>query len=342
MRHLITGFAAVGLASFLCLSLQAADKKARTLTGPQGTVWAVAISPDGKLVAGASDLSEKQVKNGMEITNIKGSEVRIWEAETGKVTQTIPVSQQQTMAVAFSGDGKLLATGGFKEVKIWDVKTGEAKQTLKDHLGPVNALAFSPDGKVLATLSSWFNKGELRLYDTETWKLMRTLKEDKADLHCLSLSSDGKTIAAGTKSTQGGFKSDMKIWDLQTGEIKRILSETQGWVESVALSPDGKTMAAPSQFTIKLWDVQSGKTKRTMNEFVSALMYLPDGQTLAGRLNNEVKLFDAKSGKVKRTLKTGDNTWSWAFSKDGKMLAIGTGEAGKGAVDLWELSSGKK
>jgi WD40 repeat protein len=102
-------------------------------------------------------------------------------------------------------------------------------------------------------------------------------------------------------------------------------------------------MAAPCQFTIKLWDVQSGKVKRTINEFVSAVLFLPDGQTLAGRrVNDEVMLFDLKTGKVKRTLKTGQNTWSWAFSRDGKMLAIGTGETGKGTVELWDVSGGKK
>jgi len=247
------------------------------------------------------------------------------------------------MAVAFSGDGKVVVSGGFKEAKIWDVNSGETKQTLKDHLGLVNGLAFSTDGKILATMSSWFNKGEIRLYDAETWKLLRTLKDDTADLHCLAFSADGKAIAAANRSNQGGFRSDIKIWDVQSGELKRSLSETQGWVDSVALSPDGKLLAAPSQFSIKLWDVQSGKIKRTINEFVSALVFLPDGQTLAGRLvNDEVKLFDLKSGKVKRTFKLGEKPWNWAISRDGKILATGTGEAGKGAVELWDLVKGKK
>jgi WD40 repeat protein len=342
MRQLVRTITVVALGFSICLSAEAAGPKPRTLTGPKGTVWAVAISPDGKLVAAASDISEKEVKNGMEITNIKGSEVRVWDLQTGKLKQTLAPSQQQTMAIAFSGDSKLVATGAFKEAKIWDVNTGEAKQTLKDQVGAVNALVFSSDGKMLATLSSWFNKGEIRLYDAQTWKLLRTLKDDTADLHCLALSADGKTIAAANRITEGGFRSDIKIWDTQAGELKQTFAEPKAWVDSAALSPDGKLLATPSQFTIKLWDVQSGKVKRTFNEFVSALVFLPDGQTLAGRLNNEVKLIDLKTGKVKRTLKTGEHTWSWAFSRDGKTLATGSGEAGKGEVELWDLSGAKK
>ncbi len=342
MRQQVMAVGLVALVLSIGMPVQAAGPKARILTGPKGTVWAVAISADGKLVAAGSDVSEKEVKNGMEVTNIKGSEVRVWDAQNGKLKQTIAVSMQQTMAVALSGDGKLVVSGGFKEAKIWDVNTGEAKQTLKDQIGAVNGLLFSSDGKMLASMSSWFNKGEVRLYDAQTWKLLRVLKDDTADLQCLALSADGKTVVAANRSSQGGFRSDIKIWDAQTGDLKQTLSEPTGWVDSVALSADGKMLAAPSQFTVKLWDIQKGQAKRTLQQFVSALVFLPDGQTLAGRLNNEVKLIDLKTGKVKRTLKTGEHTWSWAFSRDGKTLATGTGEAGKGAVELWDLGGGKK
>jgi WD40 repeat protein len=342
-RHFIIGLGIAASIILFCSPVQAGGPKPRTLSGPKGTVWAVTFAPDGKLVAAVSDVSEKEVKNGMEITNIKGSELRVWETEGGKLKQNIAVSEQQSMAVAFSGDGKFVVTGGFQEAKIWDLGTGETKQSLKNHIGPVSALTFSPDGKILATLSSWFNKGEIRLYDSETWKILRTLKDDTAELHGLVLSADGKTIASANRSNQGGFRSDIKIWDAQTGELKRSMSETQGWVESIALSPDGKTLAAPSQFTIKLWDVQSGKVKRTINEFVSALLFLPDGQTLVGRrADDEIKLFDLKTGKIKRTIKPGQKAWSWAVSRDGKILATGTGDAGKGEVELWDLARGKK
>jgi WD40 repeat protein len=105
----------------------------------------IAFSPDGKMVA------------TIRVPNKAGATVSLWDFENGKLLRNIKASEWNVTTVAFTPNGKLLATAGLKvgdkvegEVKLWDVGTGKMKHTVDNLIMPVSALAFSPDGKVLA------------------------------------------------------------------------------------------------------------------------------------------------------------------------------------------------
>jgi WD40 repeat protein len=131
------------------------------LEGHAGVVTAVAFSPDGKTLAAASgewDKKRKQFVSG---------EVRLWDPVTAKLRKTLKGHRYRVAALAFSPDGKSLATGSadwekpdesdvLGEVKIWDVETAQVRVTSQVHNGTaVKSLAFSPDGKVLASGSDY-------------------------------------------------------------------------------------------------------------------------------------------------------------------------------------------
>ena len=79
-------------------------------------------------------------------------------------------------AVAFSPNGKLLATGSYGRVTVWDLTTAKPAKILTNVLGSVNDLKFSPDGKTLAVAGGQPSaRGDLRLFDTTEWKLLGTL-----------------------------------------------------------------------------------------------------------------------------------------------------------------------
>jgi len=103
-----------------------------------GGIWAVAISPDGKIIAsGGSD-----------------QPINLWDADTGKLLRTLTEHSGSIYTVAFSPDGKTFASGGDDhKIRIWEFQTGKLLETL-EHLGPVQSIGFSPDGQTLVSGSA--------------------------------------------------------------------------------------------------------------------------------------------------------------------------------------------
>ena len=101
-----------------------------------GEVWAVAFSPDGKLVASGA------------------TALKLWDARTLKELATLDGHKAPIMGIAFSPDGKTLATASLDHtVKLWSVEIRQEVATLKGHRGPVSGLAFSRDGTLLVSSS---------------------------------------------------------------------------------------------------------------------------------------------------------------------------------------------
>jgi WD40 repeat protein len=115
----------------------ASGELVRTLSGTNGRSMAVAFGGGPGLVAtcgGADGL------------------IRFWSIETGDVQFTLAGHRAGAQCLAFSPDGKTLASGGTdKMVRLWDVASKKLLAILSGHNDPVLALAFSPDGKTLAS-----------------------------------------------------------------------------------------------------------------------------------------------------------------------------------------------
>lgn len=165
----------------------------RTLKGHEHRVYSVAFSPDGKVLASGSD----------------DNTIRLWRVDTGETERILtghagefegvdngPSSVEGVKSVAFSPDGKTLASGGGDNViHLWDVETGKSKIALIGHTHWVFSLAFSPDGKVLASGSV---DSDIRLWDPHTGQHKKTLTGHGDWVRSIAFSSDGKTLVSGS------------------------------------------------------------------------------------------------------------------------------------------------
>jgi WD40 repeat protein len=251
---------------------------------PPGTGYAdesfanILLSPDGRYLATGNSKA-----------------VRLRDAHTGRPTGK-PLSGAGT-ALAFSADGRLLATEGQNNtVQLWNSRAGS---TIGAPLtGPsdesIETVLFSPDGTKVAII---WDDGTVRLWDPNTGLPAGvTITAPTTWLLGLAFSHDGQLIATGHDD------GTARLWDPNTGRPAGApLAGNNGWVNQVMFSRNGKRLAVASDDpnvaddgTLQLWDPSTrqpvGKPiYRTTHE-----AFNPDGRLLAtGGLDKAVRLRQA-------------------------------------------------
>jgi WD40 repeat protein/serine/threonine protein kinase len=312
---------------------------------PGNRVGCVAFSPDGKRLAAGS------ATGGQGMTGEAGpGVVRIWDATLGEHLLDIRGHTGSVFQVAFSPDGRRLATVCWddKEVKLWDVQTGREVLTFRGHRRPLWCVAFSPDGGLIASGSGDFGHrvgGEVKVWEGRTGRELYTLGGHIDGVISVTFSPDGRRLATG------GLDGIVKLWDVPTGQEALALRGHLNTVGSLTFSPDGRRLiTASDDGTVRVWDArpwhegEPGQELLTLHGHesgVNGVAFSPRGRWLAtAGADGTVTLWDARTGGRLRTLRCGtDQVRGVAVSPDGRLLATGEDDSG---VKLWDVRTGQK
>jgi WD40 repeat protein len=196
--------------------------------------------------------------------------IRLWRVSDGVVLRTLLGHGDFVNSVAFSPDGKMLASGGDDQtIKLWRVADGAELKTLTGHQDYVASVAFSPDGQRLASGGGAQDK-TVRLWRVPDGILERSWEASVTAVKSVAFSPDGATLASG------GGRGDHSIglWQVNQGTLLRkitgiaLLGSSAGPIQmtghsgsvlSVAFSPDGTTLVTGSiDKTLRLWRVADG------------------------------------------------------------------------------------
>jgi WD40 repeat protein len=173
-----------------------------------GMAGAVAFSPDGRTIASTSNNYQPMNDNNPadEINTID-----LWDTTTGKSIRVLPHQKLWTSDVAFSPDGRTLASANWNNtITLWNATTWQVIGNMAGHTDIIASLAFSPDGR---TLASGSNDKTAKLWNVATGQVLQTLAGHADAVTSVSFSADGKTIASGSSD------NTIKLWNAASGKI---------------------------------------------------------------------------------------------------------------------------
>jgi WD40 repeat protein/serine/threonine protein kinase len=246
-------------------------------------LWNVAPHPGGRRLA----------------TACRDGTVRVWDIDTGKEVWKKTGKAAQVFDVAYSPDGRWLASAGGSydplkpgEARLWDAETGEEIRTFVVPAADVFGVAVSPDGRWLAAGCS---DGLVRTWDIRRpASKARELPGHIGQVERVVFLPDGRLASAGGAEVGSG---EVRIWDLSTGGGLDLRGHT-GPVWGLASSRDGRRLVTGSQDrTIKLWDTATGEEVFTLRGHTGGAIrvaFSRDGRRIASvGWDRTVRVWDA-------------------------------------------------
>jgi WD40 repeat protein/serine/threonine protein kinase len=306
-------------------------------------VNALAFSPDGRRLACATGRRSHFDANGSLLAEIPG-EVIVWEFETGKRAITMSHHGAVALAVAFSPDGKLVASSyADRTVIVWDAIVGGEQMRVSDLDDESHCLVFSPDGQHMMAGSA---DRTLRSWSLATGHEEITLRGHSQDVDCITFSPDGKLVASGSRD------QTVKIWNARDDPALQTVGPKTNSIYRVTFSNDGKHLAWRAGRTVFISDVSTGEgilgvvPKSNLGSGYGKLALSPRTNAVAVAAGSRITLLNATTGEIIKTLRGSEKNGEFygvTFSPDGTLIAAGDGrQSGPGKVRFFNVASGEE
>ena len=307
----------------------------RTLDNQSGMILAIAVSPDGSLLAsGGTDRN-----------------VTFWDPAKGKKLKVFKGHTDYVRALAFSRDGQTVVSGSDdKTIRVWSTVSGASIHTLVSD-SEVQTVALSPDGRFVASASE---HDEVRLWDAVSGQTIKAWKTTGAPrswgvqdrrVHPVHWSSGGLAFSPDSQLLAMGGLGQVQIADLKTSRMNIALTlGKHAIIGSVKFDPQGRYLAISDSVDIKPWDLRSGVPRASLwvpgEQQSGRFDVSPDGRLLAaGYSSGLVRVWNLDNDHVVRALPIPPAISDVAFSNDGTVLAAASST---GAVEIWDASSGNE
>jgi WD40 repeat protein/serine/threonine protein kinase len=307
---------------------------------PTQRVWSVTFSPDGKYLASGSGFTGDQ----------KGA-LTVWDLRSHQELFKLTHFTDTVTCVAFSPDGRQLATTCQGMVQLWDAQTGqEGMLFLRGPDTRRMGVAFSPDGRLLVSVGGFQSvhpDEEVQVWDVHTGQLIRGLPGHMGGLRCVAFSPDGRRIATA------GLDQTIKIWDARTGDEVLTLRGHTDLVTCLAFSADSHQLASASvDRTVRIWDAtpepEQQSEYRTLighTGAVTDLAFHPTDECtlVSAGTDGTVRMWDARGGMKlgTLTLPPSNTRVKVAYSRDGRHLAA-MSQSDQAPVAVWDVDSRKQ
>lgn len=291
------------------------------------SIGCISISPDSMKIASLS----------------KDGSIFIWDAYSGVCLLQF-VQPQVTRdpglifrcVVAYSPDGRILASGYGDLIRVWDPTSGyELCPPLQGHGSSVTCISFSPDGRSIVSGST---DATLRLWDLNTGEeIVPSMRGHSQGILTVAFSPDGMRVVSGS------LDHTVRFWDVKTGMEWSKPRRSCSSVSSIAFSQDGTIMVSDADTKVQIWDARQTEAEEANAqsiEMTQSVSFSPDGTIVAACFGDGIiRLYDSSSGVQLGSdihMGSGGCVHSVSFSPDGRRLLSSSFD---NKIRLWDVNT---